>query len=65
MLSPLRLLEKRPVGLFIPPSYLEGTIKKRLSLFNKLKKLEKNINGLPLSSSFADHVYLLFKKEQE
>jgi ubiquinone/menaquinone biosynthesis C-methylase UbiE len=64
MLSSLRLVEKRPVGLFIPPTYLEAAMKKRPSLFQSLTKLEKNMNGLPASSSFADHVYLFFKKEQ-
>jgi ubiquinone/menaquinone biosynthesis C-methylase UbiE len=64
MFYPLRLLEKRPVGLFIPPSYLEAAMKKRPGLFHALTKLEKNINGPAIGSSFADHVYLLFKKEQ-
>jgi len=65
MLSSLRLIEKRPVGLFIPPTYLEAAMKKRSSLFQSLTKLEKNMNGFPVGSSFADHVYLLFKKERE
>lgn len=64
ILSSLRLVEKRPVGLFIPPTYLEAAMKKRPNLFQSLTKLEKNMNGLSASSSFADHVYLLFKKEQ-
>ena len=64
MLSPLKLLEKKPIGLFIPPSYLEQAMKKRPNLFHSLTKMEKKLNGPGASSSFADHVYLLFKKEQ-
>jgi len=64
ILSPLKLVEKKPIGLFIPPSYLEQAMKKRPNLFHSLTRLEKKLNGPTVSSSFADHVYLLFKKEQ-
>jgi ubiquinone/menaquinone biosynthesis C-methylase UbiE len=63
MLAPFCLVEKKPVGLFIPPSYLEAAMKKHPGLFRSLVRLDKQgakISGL---SSLADHVYLLFKKE--
>ena len=62
MLSPLKLVDKKPIGLFIPPSYLEAAMEKRRRLFKSLTSLEKRINGAAVTSSFADHVFLLFKK---
>ena len=54
------LLEKYPVGLFIPPSYLE---KKFTGKQNHLKKLERRENkfGYSFLSSFADHYCAIFK----
>lgn len=63
LLYPLRLVEKKPVGLFIPPTYLEASMKKRPNLFRSLIRLEKTANGFAIGSSFADHVFLLFKKQ--
>jgi ubiquinone/menaquinone biosynthesis C-methylase UbiE len=57
--------KKRPVGLFIPPSYLESYFKKKVQLFNVLVKLEKTIGSIGALSSFADHVYILLKKKRE
>jgi ubiquinone/menaquinone biosynthesis C-methylase UbiE len=63
-LAPLRLIEKKPVGLFIPPSYLDAAMKKRPGFFRTLTRLERTMNGLSVTSSFADHVFLVFKKEE-
>ncbi len=58
----LKLTEKHPVGLFIPPSYLEKdfmTSTKRLSrLYNYERKF-----GYSFLSSFGDHYCAIFKKE--
>jgi ubiquinone/menaquinone biosynthesis C-methylase UbiE len=62
---PLKLVEKKPVGLFIPPSYLEQAIMKRPRFFQRLKKMESRSQSLSFLSPFADHVYLLFKKQIE
>lgn len=60
--APLRLIEKKPVGLFIPPSYLEGLMKKHPRFFRWLIKMESKTSNLDFMSPFADHVWLLFKK---
>ncbi len=62
--SSFHLKEKRPVGLFIPPSYLEGVMNKRPKFFESLVTLEKKTKRFAIGGSFADHTYLLFKKEE-
>ncbi len=64
LLNQFTLLEKRPVGLFIPPSYLENFIKDRPRFFRFLDKMEKKAGGVPAFSRFADHCYLLLKKKE-
>jgi ubiquinone/menaquinone biosynthesis C-methylase UbiE len=59
-----QLEEKKPVGLFVPPSYLEEGMKKRPKLFNWLLRIDRRAKKLPFASSLADHMYLLFKKEE-
>ena len=61
---PLKLVDKRPVGLFIPPSYLDKAMQKRPKFFGALAKLETRLTGSKLTSSLADHVFLLFKKQE-
>lgn len=63
LMSDFRLVQKRPVGLFIPPSYLERQMQKREKLFRKLVNLEHNFSALSFLSGLADHTYLLFKKK--
>ncbi len=62
-LNRFRLVEKRPVGLFLPPSYLEQAMRKRIGFYNFLNKLEKKWGGMPAFSQLADHSYLLLKKQ--
>jgi ubiquinone/menaquinone biosynthesis C-methylase UbiE len=64
LLNRFSLLEKRPVGLFIPPSYLENFIKRRPRFFHFLDKMEKKAGGVPAFTRFADHSYLLLKKKE-
>jgi ubiquinone/menaquinone biosynthesis C-methylase UbiE len=63
LLSPFKRIETRPVGLFIPPSYLEGAIKKHPGFFRTLLTMEERLGGMAAARSLADHSYLLFKKE--
>lgn len=55
------LIEKHPVGLFIPPSYLEGLMQKKPKLFSCLTCLEKQFGKWPLAWDFSDHIFLLLK----
>jgi len=45
----------RPVGLFVPPSYLGGYFGKRKGLLRILKGLDGIFGGLSFTSSYADH----------
>lgn len=64
LLNQFSLLEKKPVGLFIPPSYLESFIRKRPRFFRFLYKMEKKAGGVPAFTRFADHCFLLLKKKE-
>lgn len=64
LLNQFSLLEKKPVGLFIPPSYLESFIKKRPRFLRFLDKMEKRAGGIPAFTRYADHCYLLLKKKE-
>lgn len=59
LMYPMQLVQKKPVGLFIPPSYMEGAMQQRRHFFRTLEHLEQRAAWLP---SLADHVFLLFKK---
>ena len=61
--APLRLIEKKPVGFFIPPSWLEAYMQQHPRLFQSRVKWEENINGASFFSQMADHSFILFKKE--
>ena len=63
LMSDFQLVQKRPVGLFIPPSYLESQMVKRGKLFRKLVNLEHGFSTLSFLSGLADHMYILFKKK--
>lgn len=54
--------EARPVGLFVPPSYLESFMQKHPGWFRLLEKFEKKAGGISAFSQYADHQYLLLKK---
>lgn len=62
-LSTFRLLTAKPVGLFVPPSYLEPAMRKHRRLFNLLAWLDTRCLRLPLWSALADHTYVLLKKK--
>ena len=62
LMQPLQLVQKKPVGLFVPPSYMENAMQKRSGLFRTLVRMEQKTNWLSMMSHYADHVFLLFKK---
>ena len=57
------LLRLSPVGLVIPPSYLESVFLKRPRLLQSLNCLEKKL-GLPLFSFLADHYCVVLNKNK-
>jgi ubiquinone/menaquinone biosynthesis C-methylase UbiE len=64
LMKPLQLIEKKPVGLCIPPSWMEGYIKQHRRFFQTLLQWEER-TGYAALTSLADHAFLLFKKEAQ
>lgn len=63
LMRPLQLIEKRPVGLCIPPSWMERYMQRHRRLFQTLVNWEEKTGGASFAASLADHAFLLFKKE--
>ncbi len=57
-----RFTAKKPVGLFIPPSYLDSCFKNKKLLFVVLVFLEKIFGRFSFLSEFADHYLIEFRK---
>lgn len=64
LLLPFKRIATKPVGLFIPPSYLDGAMKKHPGFFRTLVNMEERLGGMAVARSLADHTWLLFKKER-
>lgn len=52
----------RPIGLFVPPSYLAPAFEKRKGLFNVVKWLDRQFTNKNLSNS-ADHFLIVLKRK--
>lgn len=63
LMAPLQLIKKKPVGLCIPPSWLEAYMQQHRRFFQTLVQWEETLGGVSLFSGLADHSFLLFKKE--
>lgn len=63
LMAPLQLVQTKPVGLFIPPSYLEGMMQQRPRFFRSLVQLENSLGSASFLSALADHSFILLKKE--
>lgn len=60
--SPLfSMLDKQPIGLFIPPSYFGNYYSGKTAHLMKLNNLEKKL-GFSILSPFGDHFCVTFKK---
>jgi ubiquinone/menaquinone biosynthesis C-methylase UbiE len=58
-------LSKRPVGLFIPPSYLTFSLGKQKTFLRFLGTAEKIFGGLSLFSNLSDHYLIQLKVENK
>lgn len=58
-----RYCSSKPVGLFIPPSYLEKQFQKRQKWLRNLSRLEKKFSRYPALSNLADHYCIIFQKK--
>lgn len=54
----------RPIGLFIPPSYLQPFFTKKKILLSVLNFLETIFGNLPLLSNLADHYFICFSRKE-
>ncbi len=57
------LLKMKPIGVFIPPSYLEEKMKKHKMLFVILQKMEK-LFAKYFNTEYGDHYIIAFEKKQ-
>lgn len=57
------LTEKKPVGLFIPPSYLEPLVKRNRFLLPLIRFAEWMAGGLNTFSDYADHTFIVLEKK--
>ena len=56
-----QLVHKKPIGFFIPPSYLNPFFQKRPKLLSFLNKLEKRVSSFSLLASFSDHFLIDYR----
>lgn len=56
-----QLKQKKPIGLFIPPSYLEPLIQKNKLLLPIIKRLENAIGNISFLTNYSDHIYIEMK----
>ncbi|MBS1634754.1 MAG: methyltransferase domain-containing protein [Bacteroidetes bacterium] len=54
----------KPIGLFIPPSYLEDWIKKYPVFGNVLILFEKCMGGIGAFANYADHYIIVMQKKE-
>ena len=57
-------LNTNPIGIFIPPSYLEGFFSNKKSLLQFLFHLEKWLGSFSFLSNYADHYFIAFEKNK-
>lgn len=57
-----KLLQLKPIGFFIPPSYFENKYAKFKIVFRLLAKLDRLFTNISILSNKADHFYISFEK---
>jgi ubiquinone/menaquinone biosynthesis C-methylase UbiE len=58
------ILSQKPIGFFIPPSYLEKFFRHKSKTFNFLKNLESIFSNFSFLSSYSDHFLVDFQVKQ-
>lgn len=51
----------KPIGLFIPPSYMENFFKKRTRLLKFMNNIEVVVSNFSWQARFSDHFYIQYK----
>ncbi len=57
------LMTQKPIGFFVPPSYLETVFKNKKGLLQFLNTLEKGITSWSFLSKYADHYLITLQKK--
>jgi ubiquinone/menaquinone biosynthesis C-methylase UbiE len=60
--SNFEFISAKPVGFFVPPSYLEPFFKNKKGILNFLKALENKIKNWTFLSKYADHYIIILQK---
>ncbi|MFZ4671569.1 MAG: class I SAM-dependent methyltransferase [Flavobacterium sp.] len=58
-----KILETKPIGFFVPPSYLESFFHNKPKLISFLNTLEKKITHQSWLSKYADHYLIILEKK--
>ena len=58
-----QLKNKKPIGLFIPPSYLEPIVKKNKLFLHLIKCFETIFSGIGLFANYGDHIFIALEKK--
>ena len=56
-------IECKPIGFFVPPSYLEPLAKRYQIIFRMLKKMDEVIKNVSFLSKYADHYLIVLEKK--
>jgi ubiquinone/menaquinone biosynthesis C-methylase UbiE len=54
----LQIIHQQPIGFFLPPSYLNSSLEKRLKWFKQMEEWEQWAIDMPFLANFSDH-YLI------
>jgi ubiquinone/menaquinone biosynthesis C-methylase UbiE len=57
-----KLIRRKAIGVFVPPSYLEGWARENESMFTRLEQLDHMFAGWPGIRDAGDHVLLEFTR---
>jgi hypothetical protein len=53
----------KPIGLFVPPSYLEPYVKKRVQILNIFIFLDKLVSRFSFFANMSDHYMIILEKK--
>jgi len=57
-----KLISQKPIGFFVPPSYMEPFFRGKIKLLKFLGLIEKGISGWTALSKYADHYIITLQK---
>ncbi len=64
LFTQFNLTKKKPIGLFIPPSYLEPLLQKNKLFLPIIKLLDKTFGNISFLANYGDHIFITLEKKQ-